>query len=66
MRYHSLLWMAALLFLITACDTARPGITTDPSANVEFTILQFNDVYEIAPLEGGKAGGLARVATVKK
>lgn len=28
---------------------------------VEITILQINDVYEIAPLEGGKVGGLARV-----
>src|SRR5438552_351640 len=27
-----------------------------------FTILHFNDVYEITPVEGGKAGGLARVA----
>ncbi len=25
-----------------------------------------NDVYEIAPIEGGKTGGMARVATVKK
>eukprot|EP00903_Cladosiphon_okamuranus_P000279 g279.t1 len=33
--------------------------TEDP---VEFTILQINDVYEIAPLEGGSVGGLARVA----
>ena len=28
------------------------------------TILHFNDVYEISPVEGGHAGGLARVATV--
>lgn len=28
------------------------------------TILHFNDVYEIGPVEGGRAGGLARVATV--
>lgn len=66
MRYRSLLWLSALLFLLSACDTARPALTTAPSANIEFTILHFNDVYEIAPLEGGKAGGLARVATVKK
>jgi 5'-nucleotidase len=25
-----------------------------------------NDVYEISPLEGGKSGGLARVATIRK
>jgi len=61
-----MLWLPALLLLISACDTARPALAADPAVNVEFTILHFNDVYEIAPLEGGKAGGLARVATVKK
>lgn len=35
-------------------------------AAVDFILLQLNDVYEIAPLEGGKAGGLARVATVRQ
>ncbi|MBW3624227.1 MAG: nucleoside hydrolase [Armatimonadetes bacterium] len=30
------------------------------------TILQINDVYVAAPLEGGKVGGLARVAALKK
>ena len=29
------------------------------------TILHFNDVYEITPIEAGKAGGLARVATLR-
>lgn len=29
-------------------------------------ILQLNDVYEIAPLEHGKTGGMARVATIIK
>ena len=28
--------------------------------------MQVNDVYEIAPLSGGKEGGMARVATLKK
>jgi 5'-nucleotidase / UDP-sugar diphosphatase len=31
---------------------------------IEFTFLQLNDVYEIAPIQGGKFGGLARVETV--
>lgn len=44
------------LFLLSACS---------PSGKVEFIILQLNDVYEIAPIEGGKAGGMARVATVR-
>jgi 5'-nucleotidase / UDP-sugar diphosphatase len=33
---------------------------------VNFTLLHLNDVYEIAPIEGGTRGGLARVATIKK
>lgn len=36
------------------------------SEKIEFIILQLNDVYEIAPLESGKVGGMARVATVRK
>ena len=33
---------------------------------IKITILQLNDVYEIAPLEGGKVGGMARVETIRK
>jgi 2',3'-cyclic-nucleotide 2'-phosphodiesterase (5'-nucleotidase family) len=32
----------------------------------EVVFLQLNDVYEIAPLENGKVGGLARVAAIRK
>jgi 2',3'-cyclic-nucleotide 2'-phosphodiesterase (5'-nucleotidase family) len=31
---------------------------------IEFTFLQLNDVYEIAPIQGNKFGGLARVEKV--
>jgi 2',3'-cyclic-nucleotide 2'-phosphodiesterase (5'-nucleotidase family) len=31
---------------------------------IDFTFLQINDVYEIAPIQGGEYGGLARVETV--
>ena len=67
MQNRSFLWLLSLLLFLSACDTARvipatPGLASD----VTFTVLQFNDVYEISPLEGGTAGGLARVATVKK
>lgn len=34
------------------------------SQTTEIVFIQMNDVYEIAPLEGGKHGGLARVKTV--
>lgn len=33
---------------------------------IDFTFLQVNDVYEIAPIQGGKFGGMARVETVHK
>ena len=33
---------------------------------IDFTFLQINDVYEIAPIQGGEFGGLARVETVHK
>ncbi|MEP7383958.1 MAG: bifunctional metallophosphatase/5'-nucleotidase [Gemmatimonadota bacterium] len=52
---------------------APPGLTAiDPttgataSAPGTFTILHFNDVYEITPVEGGRAGGLARVAAFRR
>lgn len=55
-----------LLFVLSfsACQTPQQAVQTMPP--VELTILQINDIYEIAPLEGGKVGGLARVATVLK
>ncbi|KGL63277.1 bifunctional metallophosphatase/5'-nucleotidase [Polaribacter sp. Hel1_85] len=31
---------------------------------IDFTFLQLNDVYEIAPIQGGAYGGMARVETV--
>jgi 5'-nucleotidase len=36
------------------------------AAPVEVTILQINDVYEIAAVAGGSEGGLARLATIRE
>ncbi len=64
--------IALLTLLLAACTSPRPTTSLAPAAAppsaqpVSFIILQLNDVYEIAPLEGGKAGGLARVATVRQ
>jgi 5'-nucleotidase / UDP-sugar diphosphatase len=41
------------------------GLSVPARAQSTVTILHFNDVYEITPVEGGKAGGLARVAAVR-
>lgn len=54
-------WLLGCFLFILSCS-----IPQSSKNNIEFIILQMNDVYEIAPLEGGKAGGLARVATLKK
>lgn len=66
MRFRSTFWLLALLLLAGACTSTQKAVVAPAAGNIEFTILQINDVYEISPLEGGKAGGLARVATVKK
>jgi len=51
-----ILSLSFLVLFIFSCEQNEP---------VEFIILQMNDVYEIAPVEGGKAGGMARVATLR-
>ena len=61
-----------LITSLWACSSTReiPSLdqTAKPSADTpfEFVIVQLNDVYEISPLDGGRIGGLARVATVIK
>lgn len=43
-------------------EVRRPGV---PHV-VDFTVLQLNDVYEAVPVEGGRLGGLARAATLRR
>lgn len=67
MKQLQLLLFSCLFTL--ACSSTKNGITFSTSIDdgkIDFTFLQINDVYEIAPLEGGKKGGMARVATLKK
>lgn len=54
---HKVSFYVLCVLLLGAC--MRPQTT-------KFTILQLNDVYEIAPLDNGKYGGLARVAHVRQ
>ena len=46
-----------------AGPVAAPGA---PAGDVTLRLLHFNDVYEIAPVEGGRSGGLARVSTLRR
>lgn len=55
--------MTALFF---SCKTTQNATNKLSSNEVQISILHVNDVYEISPLEGGKVGGMARLATLKK
>jgi 5'-nucleotidase / UDP-sugar diphosphatase len=53
---------ALVAWLATAVQPVRAQAQA-PARGV-VTIAHFNDVYEIGPVQGGRAGGLARVATI--
>ncbi len=69
--------VGGVLLTFSACATLLGGLGgtdqtyPDPYPGegdftpISFTILQLNDVYEIAPLEKGTVGGMARVATLR-
>lgn len=59
------LFLLPVLFF-ASCKTANKATGTKDDGKIDVTFLQINDVYEIAPLNGGKEGGMARVATLKK
>jgi len=55
--------VASLLLLLAGPPPAPAGAPAERSAR--FTILQLNDLYDLAPIERGTRGGLARVATIR-
>jgi 2',3'-cyclic-nucleotide 2'-phosphodiesterase (5'-nucleotidase family) len=60
------LLVGGTLLLTTACSSTRNATTGKDDGKIDVVFVQVNDVYEIAPLAGGKEGGMARVATLKK
>ena len=61
---YALAAVFAVLAGVSAAS-AQPVATPPPESRpVTVTLVHLNDVYEILPVEGGKSGGLARVATV--
>lgn len=58
--------LAALVFIgcIYGCKTTIPVADGKEDGKLTFKFVQVNDVYEIAPLSGGKYGGMARVAHI--
>jgi 5'-nucleotidase / UDP-sugar diphosphatase len=69
-------FLSSTVLLLTAlaggcASTQAPSTVSSTSGRaagsvVEINLLQLNDVYEIGPVAGGKQGGLARVATIRK
>ena len=62
--------MRVKIFLIILCFVApfqtSAAAQQKSSPQKTLTILQLNDVYQIAPVDKGKRGGMARVATMQK
>lgn len=56
----------ALAWLGASCSGSGSSGGSAPASVARITILQINDIYEITPVEGGRSGGLARVATVRE
>lgn len=56
---YKMLGLAVCLAILGTAQSAWAGV-------VRITLLQMNDVYEITPVEGGRRGGLARVATLRQ
>lgn len=51
-------------WLMTVGVWGALAFAQEPSRPVHVTLLQVNDVYQISPVDQGKNGGLARVATL--
>jgi len=54
-----------ITIVLASCSIFRKSPSKD-DGRIDVNFIQVNDVYEIAPLSGGKEGGMARVASLKK
>lgn len=66
MKQFIRLIIIATLFANASCKVSKNAFAAKDDGKIEAVFVQVNDVYEIAPIAGGKEGGMARVATVKK
>src|SRR5712692_2497657 len=63
--------VSTLLLALAAISAANLSLNLSTAqapreCNVRVTLLQLNDVYQFAPVDGGTRGGLARVLTLRK
>jgi 2',3'-cyclic-nucleotide 2'-phosphodiesterase (5'-nucleotidase family) len=66
MKFRFPLFLLLIVALLSSCGGSAVVTDIDNEDVFKFTILQINDVYEIAPLQNGEFGGMARVATLDK
>lgn len=67
LRKKSIYLLVLFLLLHSTVSAQKSKPSTNPKAEqTTITILQINDVYQISPVDRGKRGGLARVATLQK
>ncbi len=60
-------WLSAILLFAAACTHAgQPPASREGTLERTVTFLHLNDVYEINAVNGGRSGGLARVATLRR
>src|SRR5262245_27448582 len=57
---------APILFFFALALAAVTTAQDNSECPVRVTLLQVNDVYQFAPVDGGRNGGLARVLTLRK
>ena len=61
-----LVWLV-LAGVLAGCAASDPRTPqTAPPRAVEITLLQINDAYVLEPVDGGRRGGMARLATLVK
>lgn len=65
-RFSRRLRINAGLALLFTLGLILPTFAQKPECVVRVTLLQVNDVYQFAPVDGGKTGGLARVSALRK
>jgi 5'-nucleotidase len=62
LRNRQILGLLLCVFVLSWSALAQPK----PTQPVRVTLLQVNDVYQTSPVDRGKAGGLARIAALRK
>lgn len=65
-HFPKLLFSFSILLMAACSSTKNTTSSNTDDGKIDIVFLQINDVYEIAPVAGGKEGGMARVATLKK